>query len=220
VEADSMQKMRESGSAIHLSGTMLPQSPPMLTRWLFENPWPLAIALALVGAVLLVRWLGDRSRPLLAGGGVAIVLAVAALLVGGVVTTPGEHAEAVVRRLVGHAERAETDAAVALFAEGAVLNYGRRENPGTAIEDIRRALSALEGRHRIESNRVRRLAAVTLDEETGEVELSCSTTTSSSSQAVPTDWIVRVRRIDGEWRIDRLTFERLFMNPPTPGVWR
>lgn len=192
----------------------------MLTRWLFENPWPAAIALALLGVALLVRWIGDQRRPLLVGGGVAIALALAALLVGSIVTTPGEHAALVVRRLVEHAERAETDAAVALFAEGAVLNYGRRENPGTAIEDIRRALSALEGRHRIDSNRIRRLEAVTLDGKTGEVELSCSTTTASSSQAVPTDWIVRVRLVDGQWRIDRLTFERLFMNPPTPGVWR
>jgi len=199
---------------------MLPQSPRMLTRWLFENPWPLAIALALLGAVLVLRGLGDGRRPLLVGGGAAVALALAALLVGSVVTTPGEHAAAIVRRLVAHAEQAETDAALGLFADDAVMNYGRRENPGTAIADIRRALSALEGRHRIESNRVRRLVAVTLDEETGEVELSCSTTTGSSSGAVPTDWIVRVRRIDGEWRIDRLTFERLFAGPPTPGVWR
>ncbi len=215
-----MQKMREVPPAIRPFGLILPQSAAMLTRWLFENPWPLAIALGVAAALLVMRWLSDRRRPILLGGCAAAALAVGALLAGSMVTTPGEHAEAVVRRLVEHAERAETDAAVALFAEGAVLNYGRRENPGTAIEDIRRALSALEGRHRIESNRIRRLEAVTLDGKTGEVELSCSTTTSSSSGAVPTDWIVRVRLVDGAWRIDRLTFERLFMNPPSPGVWR
>jgi hypothetical protein len=63
----------------------------------------------------------------------------------------------------------------------------------------------------------------TLDDTTGEVELSCSTTTARSGMTVPTNWIVRVRRVgggaDGRWKIDRLTFESLFGKPPPQNLW-
>lgn len=188
--------------------------------WLFENPWPIATVLAVVGVGLAWRGVTAPSRPVLVSGAVAVVLAVAAVLVGRAVTTPGERAAEVVRALVAHAEQAETDRAIALFAPEAVLNYGRRENPGVAIDDIRSALRSLEGRYRIESNRVRRLEVRTLDGSTGEVELSCSTELRDQGAAIPTDWVIRVRRNGERWLIDRITFEALFGKAPTPGIWR
>lgn len=193
-----------------------------MTRWLFENPWPLAIVLAAIGAIALWRGLTDESRPLRRLGAGALALAVATWSAGRLVTTPGEHAERVTLALVAAAEAGDTDAAMALFAPNAVLNYGRRENQGVAIAEIRDAFATLEDRHRIASNRIRRLEVRTLDAQTGEVELSCSTSTETYEGAIPTDWVLRVRRFgDGEdWRIDRLTFETLFARSPTPGVWR
>lgn len=188
--------------------------------WLFENPWPLSVAIALVGAVAAWRGLVGANRALLIGGLAAIAVAVAAIFVGRVVRTAGEHAEDVARALVGHAEAARTDEALALFTSDAVLNYGRRENPGASIEDIRLALRSLEGRYRIDSNRIRRLEFRTLDDGRGEVELSCTTSIARLETGVPTDWIIRARKDGDRWRIDRITFETLYGKPPTPGIWR
>ena len=191
-----------------------------MDSWLLENPWPLAISLALVGAVVAWRGLTAGNRPLLFGGLAGIVLAAVAVLIGRSVETPGERAAEVARALVAHAEAAETDKALGLFTTDAVLNYGRRENPGVSIDDIRSALRSLEGRYRIDSNRIRRLEIRTLDRETGEVELSCTTSLARMETGVPTDWILRVRKRGDRWLIDRITFETLYGKPPTPGIWR
>lgn len=191
-----------------------------MNAWLFENPWPLAVAIAVVGAVVAWRGLAGGQRPLLLGGLVGILLALGAVLLGRSVQTPGEQAEGVARALVAHAEGARTDEAMALFAPDAVLNYGKRENPGVSINDIRSALKSLEGRYRIDSNRIRRLELRTLDDTTGEVELSCTTSLARLDTGVPTDWILRVRRRGDRWLIDRITFETLYGKPPTPGIWR
>lgn len=191
-----------------------------METWLFENPWPLGVAIAILGAAAAWRGLAGESRPLLVGGLVAIVAGAAVVLVGRSVRTPGEHAEEVARALVAHAEAARTDEALALFTPDAVLNYGRRENPGVSMVDIRAALRSLEGRYRIDSNRIRRLEVRTLDDATGEVELSCTTSLARLETGVPTDWILRVRKRGDRWLIDRITFETLYGKPPTPGIWR
>ena len=190
-----------------------------MTAWLFENPVPLAVVLAVVAAILAWRGLTGAPRREFALAGLAAALGLGALLVGRSVVTPGEHARTVVEQLVTFAEEAETTRAAALFAGNAVLNYGRRENSGVSIEAIRGALASLANANRIESNRITRLVFRTLDDRTGEVELSCSTVTARSPGAVPTNWVIRVRRFDEQWRIDRITFESVYGKPPTPRVW-
>ncbi|MFZ9879999.1 MAG: hypothetical protein ACO3QC_01170 [Phycisphaerales bacterium] len=198
-----------------------------MNEWIFENPWPLALSLGAAAAVLGWLWISgaipsSASRRRVSAAAVGLLgLAGAAIAAGSLVITPGEHARAIAERLVGHAERAETDAAVALFTPKAVLNYGIREAPGSRIEDIRSALESLERVNAIESNPITRLRFRTLDATTGEVELSCSTVVARGfGGAVPTDWILRVRDVDGRWLIDRITFENLFGRPPSPRVWR
>lgn len=187
-----------------------------MTAWLFENPWPLAIALAAVGAAAVWRALTGGGRRALAVGGGAIALAALALLVGRLVVTPGEEARRVVLALVDRAVAADADGAMALFTEAAVFNYARPENPGLPIGEIRRALDSLERRNRIDANRVTRLEARTESADTGIVELGCSTEIVGGMGAVPTTWVVRVRLRDGRWRIDRLTFETLYGKAPSP----
>jgi len=191
--------------------------------WLFENPWPIATICGAVAIVAVWRVLQGGGRIPTVVAAVAILSAAAGIATARLVTTPGEEAKAVVEELVRLAENAEPLRALELFAPNAVLNYQRRENQGLAVETIRRALGTLNGVHAIESNRVTRLRFATLDERTGEVELSCSTVTIRSGSVIPTSWIVRVRR-DGEgeaarWRIDRLTFESMFGKPPPMNLW-
>ena len=197
---------------------------PWMTAWLFENPVPLALALGAIAAVLAWRALSGGSRRELLGAGIAAVLGLSAVFAGRLVVTPGEEARVITEQLVTFAEEAETNRAAALFAPNAVLNYGRRENSGVSIEAIRGALASLATSNRIEANRITRLVCRTLDDRTGEVELSCSTETARSMGAVPTNWVIRVRKTgDSEagaaWKIDRITFESVYGKPPTPRIW-
>ena len=198
-----------------------------MNAWIYENPLPLALSLAAIAAFLAWRGLTGGKRAELLGAGVAAALGIAAVVAGRLVVTPGEHAREVVEELVALAEDAEILRAGELFAPNAVLNYGRRENSGFAIEAIRAAIGSLANANRIESNRVTRLVARTLDDNTGEVELSCTTTTARGMGPIPTNWIIRVRRSGDAgnpagkdaWKIDRLTFESVFGQMPTPRMW-
>jgi hypothetical protein len=190
-----------------------------MNAWLYENPLPLALALAAIAAFLAWRSITGGRRAELAAAGIAALLGIGAIVAGRLVVTPGEHAREVVEELVALAEDAEVLRAGELFAPNAVLNYGRRENSGFAIEAIRSAIGSLANANRIESNRVTRLVARTLDESTGEVELSCTTTTARAMGPIPTNWVVRVRRSGDAWKIDRLTFESVFGQMPTPRMW-
>jgi hypothetical protein len=191
-----------------------------MTEWILEHPFYPTMLLAAVGAILLWRAAAEGSRRLLALGIGAFVAATAVLAAGSSVTTPGEHAARTTRALVACAESANVDGAMALFTADAVLNYGTREAPSVSVRDIRAALESLRGRNRIESNRITQLDFATLDASTGEVELSCSTSVPRADGAIPTRWILRIRRDGDDWRIDRLTFRALFGRPPMPGVWR
>ena len=194
-----------------------------MTRWLYENPVPLAVLLGAVAVVLAFRVLSSGERRTWLAAGTAVALALGALAIGKWIVTPGEEARVIAEDLVAYAETADVDAAAALFTGNAVLNYGRRESQGLSIQAIRRALESLAAANRIESNRITRLVYRTLDESTGEVELSCSTMTARSTMVVPTNWIVRVRRTGGtgspSWKIDRLTFESLFGKAPPQNLW-
>jgi ketosteroid isomerase-like protein len=191
-----------------------------MNEWLLEHPLYPTVLLAAIGAFLLWRALSERSRRPLAFGVGFLLAAAAAFVTGSVVITPGEHAARTTRALVACAEAADIDGAMALFTDDAVLNYGTREAPSVSIRDIRAALDTLRGQNRIESNRITQLDFTTLDGSTGEVELSCSTAVPRADGAIPTRWIVRVRRDGDHWKIDRLTFRALFGRPPMPGVWR
>ena len=194
-----------------------------MTRWLYENPVPLAVLLSAVAVFLAFRALSSGERRTWLAAGTAVALALGALAIGKWIVTPGEEARVIAEDLVAYAETADVDAAAALFTGNAVLNYGRRESQGLSIQAIRRALESLAAANRIESNRITRLVYRTLDESTGEVELSCSTMTARSTMVVPTNWIVRVRRTGGtgspSWKIDRLTFESWFGKAPPQNLW-
>lgn len=190
-----------------------------VTAWLFENPWPLATILGIGAAIALWRALTGGGRRDLAAAGMAVALGAAVVLSSFLVTTPAEHGRSVVERLVDRAVATDVEGALACFTESAVLNYGARENPSEPIAEIGRALGSLRTRNRIDSNRITRLDGVTIDATTAEVEFSCSTGIRGSESAIPTSWIARVRKTPDGWRVDRLTFERMFGKPPMPRGW-
>lgn len=208
-----------------LSSTAMCNNGRTMTDWLdnhlFAGAWPTAVVLA--GLAVGVAALAVQS-------GVARLLIVAALLLMGaiaapiadrLVTTPGEHADALVRALVAAAEAGNLGAMRGCFDRDGSIHYGSTESPGMDFAEIDRGLASLRGRHRIASNRITTLDART-DAGEGIVDLSCSTETASMGGmgAVPTDWIIHVRRLpDGTWAIHRLVWTRVFRDRPRASMW-
>lgn len=192
-----------------------------LDNHLFAGAWPTAIVLA--GLAIGVAALAVQSGMvrLLAVAALFLVAAVAAPIADRFVTTPGEHAEAVVRTLVAAAETANLGGMRGCFDRDGSIHYGSPESPGMDFAEIDRGLASLRGKHRIAANRITTLDARTEAGE-GVVDLSCSTETASMAGmgAVPTDWIIRVRQLpDGTWAIHRLVWTRVFRDRPRASMW-
>jgi hypothetical protein len=197
----------------------------MLSRYLFENPWPIVILSAVAAAFLAYRGLTEGSRSQLRGGAVAAAVAVVVLVVAALVTTPSEHAAATVRSFVAKAEAADVDGMIAMLAPTASLSYGRPENPGFGREDLVAALRTLEGRYRIEGNAITQLDAngtdATGNNQAAAVVLLTNRTAVAGFGDVPNSWWIKVaRQPDGGWQIERLAFLRVAAQTPTPGIWR
>ena len=100
-----------------------------LTQYVFENPWPLGIALlALAGAL---AWFGlregieKRTRAAL----VLAIIGAGVIAAGMLVTTSGERSKAVARALVEAAVSKDLVGGMALFSDDAVFNAGAPTNP-------------------------------------------------------------------------------------------
>ena len=201
-------------------GSVWGNLPCRVSRYLFENPWPGAVALVLLGLILLWRARADGGRRVLLAGLSALTLAGLLLALAALVTTPGEHGRSLVRRLVDAAEAGDVAGASALFEPDATINFDRPDNPSMGRSVIDRGLASLADRHRVESNSVSRLRGTTVDGRTGSVELSCWTQTASSMGNIPSQWIFRVRQQpDGSWLIDRMTCVSIAGRQVGSAVW-
>lgn len=188
---------------------------------LFAAAWPTAIVLAGLAVAAAAVAVQSGMARLLAPAAMLLLLAIAAPVLDRLVTTPGEHAEAVVRTLVAAAETANLGGMRACFDRDASIHYGSPEAPGMDFAEIERGLSSLRAKHRIASNRITGLDART-EAGSGIVELSCSTETASMGGmgAVPTDWTIIVRQLpDGTWAIHRLAWTRVFRDRPRASMW-
>lgn len=192
-----------------------------LERTLLERPWPLIGVLALVAGVLAWRGVGTgERRPFLLAGAVASV-GLAVLLIAYLVTTPAERAAAVVRAFVAEAEAGRTDRMLDLLTPQATFHYGRPENPGLPMDEIRSMLRTLEGRYRIEANSITQLDATTDSDRAATVLLSNRTSVAAGYNHVPNSWWLRVaRQEDGDWRIERIAFLRVAGQTPGGSFWR
>jgi hypothetical protein len=202
----------------------MPEPPPvgLFTRYVLENPYPLAGAL--VALALALAWIGLREgvygRTKLRAAGVSAVLAAAVLITGILVITPGEHGVEVTRRLVSHAVNAEVSPAMALFAPGASLSIGSTRNPGVGIDSIRRQLERLESQYRVRSNTITTLRGYGESRDAATVHLACRTEVENGWGPTPSQWVLRVERQDGgEWLITRITAITIAGRTPGERLW-
>jgi hypothetical protein len=192
----------------------------LISRYVLENPWPLAILLGLIGAGLAWKWLreGERAyRDVAAGclvaGGVILGLGLA-------ITTSAERAKVVVRAFVTHAESGDIPSMLALLAERCTLHYGAPENPGLPREMWEPSIGLLRGRYAIDSNRITRLDAESDGGDAATVELACVTTVDLAPYPTPNAWWLRVAmQPDGAWRIERIAARRIGNSTPEPGAF-
>jgi len=180
-----------------------------------ENPWPPAIALLVVGAM--IGWTGlregrtDRIRLAL----LPIVIGAVALLIGGVVTTSGEHARRITRELVDSVVAGDVVEAEKRFAPGARLHLGATTNVGLDLDYILDQLLKLEQRVTITSNDISSLRIFSESGERATVHLTCRTEVDAGYGPTPSEWVLVVeRQADGAWQVTQLTCISINRSPP------
>lgn len=186
---------------------------------LLENPWPLALGLAVLGAIGL--WLSQRSGALRdLAAGLALLLAAVALVVASfVIPTPGRIAEGVVAQLVADAGSGNLAGMRLAFSPHAVIRFGTNEEEHDRAT-IERGIESLDGANRIERNEVLELDGETIDATHALVRLACRTQTERLPGPVGVRFQLHLaQQPDGTWAIERLDFLSLMGNAPSPRVF-
>ncbi len=187
----------------------------LITSFVLENPWPLAIVLALVAATILWMGLQRDDRRFAVPAAVTFALGVLILTIGLVVETSGESAAHRTRIFVAAATDGRIDEMLAELDPDATLHVGRIENPGRPVEELRRMLDSLRSRHRIEQNTITLLDSVGTGSNTALVELACLTRTTSSLGTVPSRWLLEWERESDRWSIRSITAISIAGRTPT-----
>jgi hypothetical protein len=203
----------------------MPDPPPtsILTRYIFEMPWPFAAALLIVAAVMAFTALREGLGRRLMLSAIPAVLAVLIIVLGMIVTTAGESAREVVRQFVDDVVDNDLRAARARTAPTCVMNSRNPNLPGVQFADVYGRFNRTDA-GAIVKNTITRLDACTVSDRIGDVHLACRTEFANGYTL--TSWVVRVERdtegADGTndgWSITRITWIS-FMNDPAPGIDR
>jgi len=196
-----------------------PPASDLFTRYVFEQWWPLAALLAIIGGVVLWRGLVEERSRLEIAGAAALLLGAIVAVTGWLVTTAGEHAKVVTRQFVDLAVEGDAVMASRLLTGTATLNVGRPENPGMDESAIIAMLDQLGSTYAIERNSITSLRGYSADTDTGVVHLACWTETVNSYGQVPSQWVLQVRRQpEGTWKIARITCVSIAGRIPDRGV--
>ena len=198
----------------------LPVLAGILSRYVLENPWPLAGLCLLVGSILAWKALREGHRPTLNVGAAIVAMGVVVIGLGASITTSAERAREVVANLVSRAETGDIGGMLDLMTPGCILHYGRPENPGFPRSEWEPSVGLLQGRYEIDQNTVTRLDAEGADGKAATVELACVTSISISPYPTPSAWWLRVaEQADGRWKIERIAFLRVGKQEATPGIF-
>lgn len=187
----------------------------LFTRFILENPYPIAVVAIAVGAGLLWTGLREGQRNRQRIGLVVIAVAIAVLIIASSVTTSGEHAKALTRSLVEATVQADAVAVMSHFTSNATMSFASPTNPGYSIEFVEDQATRLEGQYKVESNRIVSLKGFTLSSDSAIIHLTCTTTIAGGYGATPTSWVLRIeRQDDNSWKIVRFTWISIFNKPP------
>jgi hypothetical protein len=193
----------------------------LFTHYIFENPYPLTIGLAALGIVL--GWLGlrDGRTDRLQWAVVPLLLAAATFITGLIVTTAGEQARAVTRKLIDAGVENDLVTAVDLLSDDVTFHFAKPENPGYDKDFIIEGLDWLTKRFTIEKNSITMLKAYTESSTKATVHAACFTELAEGyGYPSPSQWVLEVeRQDDGEWKVTDLTCVSIAGNPPPGARW-
>ncbi|MCH8824918.1 MAG: hypothetical protein IH984_15585 [Planctomycetes bacterium] len=192
-----------------------PPNVGLFTRFVLENPYPIAVVAIVVGAGLLISGLREGLRNRQRIGILGISIAIAVLIIAWSVTTSGEHAKALTRSLVEATAQADAIKVMSHFTSDATMSFSSPTNPGYPINFIEAQAIRLESQFSIESNRIRSLKGFTQSANSAIVHLSCSTTIAGGYVATPSSWVLRIERQDDDsWKIVHFTWVSILNRPP------
>ena len=195
----------------------MPQPPDvsLVTRFIFENPYPLGGVLLVVGVIL--GWLGlrDGRTDRLRLAVVPIVLGLAILAAGLLVITSGERARRVTRQLVEAAIAGDLVAARNLLSDSARFHFAAATNVSHDVDFMMAGLELLGRQFTIEDNSITMLKGYSESSDTAEVHLACWTREASWGQYTPSQWVLRIQRQDdGSWKVTSLTWVSVLGEAP------
>ena len=197
-----------------------PPSVSIIARYVFENPWPLAVVLLAIAAVL--GWQGAREGlwKRVQAAGLLVLIAAGVVASAALVTTAGEHGKRITTQFVEAAVANDLTGANRLLSIDATLHIGSPKNPGIDLAAIQTQLARL-GNYQIVSNRISGLRGFGLDGDHAQVHLACITDAGGIySGNVPSQWVLHVRReSDGTWLIERITCVTIAGRTPSFNLW-
>ncbi|MCZ6836741.1 MAG: hypothetical protein O7G85_13270 [Planctomycetota bacterium] len=181
-----------------------PPSVGLINRYVFENPWPLALILLIAGAVIMWSALVKGHLKHLPGGVILGGLAIAIALLGVFIQTSGEHARLITRQFVKHVAAQDISSATLLLAPNASMAFDSPLNPGHDLSYIKAQLKRVEAALEINSNRITHLSGYVESQDRGVTHLTCWT--DAGYGPTRSQWVIEVsRQVDGSWQISRLT---------------
>lgn len=198
----------------------MPPAPPtgVVTQYLFENPWPLALGLIAVGVTIGVTAARSGLTGRFRWAGLMILAGAAVIGVGMMVTTAAEHGRGAVRGFVEALVSGDRTGTHARLAGDVTLNLAQPTNPIIMEEAaIRERIDTFMSNYTVESNSIRMLDGYTQSPNIAIVHLGLFTDLDFPGIVV-TKWAMRVRReADDDWLIDRMTLVEV--NTKKPQEW-
>lgn len=198
----------------------------LINHLLFETPWPGLSVFAALTIVLAWQALRRRGRRLAIAAAAAALLAGLFPLLSYAVTTTSERLSDQTRRLIRIGADDSEPGPRSLMTDDVTLEAPEGEVVVEGIEEMGERIDAARRRYPIEGWRVLTVDGGRVDADTARSFLSIRTThamTGSGLMAgepVPalTSWLMDWRRVDRQWRIERIILLRLNRAEPRPGV--
>lgn len=185
-----------------------PPSTGLLTRYVLENPWPLALVLLIIALAVGYSALVQGHLKRLPGALILMAASIGITLAGLLVHTSGEQAKRITRLFVDAVAASDTTLTLGLLAPDATLSFDSPRNPGYDLTFIKSRLSRLNNDYTIDSNRITHLEGYVETSEQGVAFLTCWT--EAGFGPVRSQWVIRVsQQTDGSWLISRLTCLRI-----------
>ena len=197
--------------------------PPLLENLLFEQPWPLVVAMVAVaaGCWVVASRRQKRGRLRLIALGI-IVLAGAVVAMAQLVTTDREYLLDATAELVA-ATQSPTNSQVLdqLIAADAVVT-GPAGEVWLEYAQLRSELQSVVDRHQIQEQRIRSVGAEVTSKTAGRSVFDLRTNIGKETFIpIRSVWALRWVRDDaGQWRIKEIQWLQFQGHTPTQGLWK